>query len=98
MTQHQIKKLKSTQNAKPEPPMPFSDYPLLEFSLALLQILYQIFPAVFIYIAEVYGPISIRIMLEGSIALIHFVIFEYIVVSVKRLLVARFQRFWRWQA
>jgi hypothetical protein len=53
---------------------------------------------VFIYIAEVYGPISIRIMLEGSIALIHFVIFEYIVVSVKRLLVARFQRFWRWQA
>jgi hypothetical protein len=78
--------------------MPVTDYPLLEFTLVLFQIAYQMFPAAFLHLAEVYGPISLRIMLEGSIALIHFLIFEYIVVTIKRFLIARLQRLWTWQA
>jgi hypothetical protein len=78
--------------------MPVADYSLLEFSLALLQMAYWIFPAVFEHIAQVYGPISLRILFEGFIALIHFLVFEFIVVSLKRFILARFQRLWRWRA
>jgi hypothetical protein len=78
--------------------MPVADYSLLEFLLALLQMAYWVFPAAFEHIAEVYGPISLRIMFAGCMTLIHFLIIELVVVTFKRLLVARFQRLWRWQA
>jgi hypothetical protein len=78
--------------------MPVGDYSLFEFSLALLHMVNWVFPSVFEHIAEVYGPISLRIMFAGCMTLIHFLIIELVVVTFKRLLVARFQRLWRWQA
>lgn len=78
--------------------MPLADYSLLEFALALVQMGYWLFPSVFEHIADVYGPISLRIMFEGCIVLIQFLIIEFVVVTVKRFLRARFQRLWRWLA
>lgn len=78
--------------------MPVADYSLLEFFLALLQMAYWVFPAAFEHIAEVYGPISLRIMFQGFIMLMQFLVFEYVIVSLKRYIRARFQRLWRWQA
>lgn len=77
--------------------MPLAEYSLLEFNLALLQMAYWVFPSVFEHIADVYGPISLRIMFAGCITLVNFLIIEFVVVSLKRFVRARIQRLLRWQ-
>lgn len=77
--------------------MPVEDYSLFEFLLALLHMVNWVFPSVIEHIAEVYGPISLRIMFAGCMTLIHFLIIEFVVVTVKRLVRARIQRLWNWR-